>query len=688
MIKELFIWSKNNEHCLLAPDNKITFTHTVFHSTAIQNNQSAQQILPAELIKSLEKNCLNTTGIVRLYLHDSLESDWQTLNWESLSFAGKSLGSQIQIIRYAKFSQTSPLDDKQPWLMLDHWENTLFSKALQDPLLSIKRNKKIADTLQNEDLSPYQGLLIIAHGSEQDETCPLLTSEGKPWQIQIPAGLPATVIIIACASKTNNLTPLIQACFEKGAQTVISAHGQLDDKKMLSFLSDYFKNTEKINPSLTDFLYQQQSDKNDMNGGVNCLRVYGKLQTLHSTSLADYRTLTLNACYAEQDILAVLQNKHRIGNESQAKSWLETLLNQLEQLPLTTQALLIDYSGYLAEQYASDQLPAIGKKRRALNNTSLYTSLDNEFKHYVHAKTARRMGYYEQACLYSAQLYKQLNTKNYSPLLPEYYGLLLNILIDLNLPDTGHKVRSQLATCLRKEVSALSEDKKTKQYDRDARLFMRQANYTKAIQYYQFKDKDVRQLTTLLYAQAWATPMTPDTKNNLETITEYLVNQSTLKYSDCCYELRSLSLALWRTKSSNSSAIKTLNTYAQNTIDTLSTTYDKGPAAMSFFYAHLAGIEAYQSIKHLEQAIIALDHDSYWFELAILLCFCHRAGEAQTYLEKYHTMRQTCVEHLTEGWQEAPHLIENELERREKLESQLMTSFDEAFMLKNGLLPL
>ena len=684
MIKELFIWSKNHEHCLLAPDNKITFTHTVFHSTAIQDNQSAQQILPTELIKSLKNNCLNTTDIVRLYLHDSLENDWQTLNWESLSFTGKSLGSQIQIIRYAKFSQTSPLDDKQPWLMLDHWENTLFSKALQDPLLSIKRNKKIADTLQNEDLSPYQGLLIIAHGSEQDETCPLLTSEGKPWQIQIPAGLPATVIIIACASKTNNLTPLIQACFEKGAQTVIAAHGQLDDKKMLSFLSDYFKNTEKIKPSLTDFLYQHQSDKNDMNGGVNCLRVYGKLQTLHSTSLADYRALTLNACYAEQDILADLQNKHCIGNESKAKLWLETLLKKLDHLPPITQALLIDYSDYLAEQYAPDQLRAITKQRRDLNRTPLYASLENKFKHYVQAKSARRNGNYEQACLHTVQLYKQLNNEKDCPLLAEYYGLLLNILIDLNLPDTGDKVSSQLDTYLRNKISSLSEDKKNKQYDRNARLFMRQANYTKAIQCYQWKDEDERKLPTLLYAQAWAIPKDPKTKINFDKITTCLSNQTALNYPKYHYELRSLSLALWRTKSNHLPAINTLNEYAQNIIDRLSSKYDKGPAAMSFFYAHLAGIKAYQSIEHLEQAINALDHDSYWFELAVLLCFCNRAGEAQTYLKKYHAMRQTCVKNLGE----APLLGVDELTHREQLESQLITSFNENFMLKNGLLPL
>jgi hypothetical protein len=694
MINELFLWSVNDRHYLLTPDKKTEVTLTADIDNGDKSEgYPASQLLPEELLKYLENHLDLPDTITRLYLHKSLSSTWQHLDWEKLSLCGKILSGRLQLVRYTNFEIAASLSKQQKWLMFDHWEDTrFFSAALQSETIEIKFKTKIDSCLKHNDINNYQGLLIIAHGSEQTEQNPLLTADKHPWQLQLPQRLPAIVLIIACASNNNNFELLIKECLAKGAETIIAPHGQLDAKLMQDFLTGYFTAPSH---SIADYLYSQQQENPQANGGANCLRLYGKLQPLSPSVLKDYRQTNLNYHFHKHNILNNLRQAHSIGHETDAQQWLETTLNFLPALPVATQVLLIDYCDYLAEQWATDKIQDIAKIRGQLNkNNSHYATYENEFKSYVQAKTYRREGKYEKSCLSCAALYKRLIEQKDNALLADFYGLLLNILIDLNLPKSANKVSQLLQRCIRNDESDLETDRKNKQYDRQARLYMRQTKYKRAIQNYLIKFDTVgdlpsrREITTLLYAQAWTCPGNDEIENSIITLMDVISGSKSKTFNELKYEIRALALAAWQTENKDSSLSALLKHYAPDIIQDLGQSKDKGPAGMAFFFAYLAGIEDYQHKDDFEKAIVALNDDSYFLELALLLSLCNQTEIAQQYLKNYHIMREDSLDKLNQFWQANGIEIHCERSDREAQESQLIEKFDRQYMLDNGLIPL
>ena len=689
-INELFLWGEGKTYYLLSPSKcqALSLPEKPNHIVAV-GEHPASQLLPDELIQELNDTCKQENIYTRLYLHNSIPTEWQHCAWEELSLNSRLLSKNLQIIRYANFSTPSKKTQKK-WLILNHWEETkFFSQPLQSAFNEIKTARKIDTSLLQTDLSRYQGLVIIAHGSEQAETSPLLTSSGETWNLKLPRRLPENVLIIACASEQHNFDPLIKECLEKGAKTIIAPNGKLDAQKMRDFLKDLF-NTAEV--KISDYLYQQQQHANSTHGGARCLRLYGALQPLVPTTLQDYRHLSLAYYYQHKDILTSLRQKHRLGQEQTAQHWINTTLKHLKILPASTQALVIDYCDYLSERWATDKSHTNSQLRRELKDNQSYITQNSFFKYYVQARTFRRNGNFERACIAWMNAYNSQLIPNNQQELADLYGLLVNILIDLNLPQTTNQIISMLDRAIRNDTSDFSDDRETKLLDRQARFFIRQADYTRAFQNYQAKaaklisSSDLRELTTLLYAQAWVSPERPETTQNIEDLQVAVIASPKQTFEHHPYAIRTLTLAAWRTQDET---LKTwLSYYADDIINQLDTAKDKGPAGMSFFFAHLAGILGFEKKNDLTKAEGALDADSYWLELAILLSIKTDPELAKNYLDKYQIMRDDCMTNLVDFWQEHAIAIDTELQTRKQQEIDLICQYNVVNMLCSGLIPL
>jgi len=683
-MNELFLWQTEQEHFLLTPYTYLAISLSEQNlPTAIGENYPATQIFSEEVITALTKACqVNTT----LYLHKSVADNWQALAWEKLSLKGQSLGEHLHIVRYAQFD-TVLSSPKTKWLILNHWEDPcFFSSHLQAENVEIKTGKKINLTLQQTDLSRYQGLIIIAHGSEELEASPLLTSSGDKWDLQLPHSLPQQVLIIACASKQSHFATLIKTCLKQGSISVIAPNGKLDATAMQDFLKNSLQNP---NCNTVTYLKQQQ-DTSSLVGGVRCLQQYGALNPINPPELKDYRQLSIDYYYHQQDIVQMLRDKHRIGEEKTAQQWLTSTLACFEKLPVTTQSLLIDYVDYLAESWASDRSRCIRQWRKLLQKYACYAEYNNTFKYFVQARTARRKGKYVTACQFWMQAYQTQNQEDTAILTP-LYGLLLNILIDLNLPQVARSISDQLERCLHNNSSEQSDEDAIKFFDRRARVLMREANYTQAIQAYQYKARElggsatIRELSTLVYAQVWSEPTMKETQDNIERLRTQLPANARFD-KDYSYALRALFLAAWRTQHSNLK--DTLQVHADEMLPIMSSNQDRGAAAMSLFFAHFAGIKGFTDTKHLEKAIGALETDSYWFELALLLSINQQTKKARQYLTKYQQIRDDSLGELTEFWHKKGISLDDELLIRKQEEVDLIQSFDFTLMLKKGLIPL
>jgi len=91
---------------------------------------------------------------------------------------------------------------------------------------------------------------------------------------------------------------------------------------------------------------------------------------------------------------------------------------------------------------------------------------------------------------------------------------------------------------------------------------------------------------------------------------------------------------------------------------------------------------------YLEKAIGALETDSYWFELALLLSINQQTKKARQYLTKYQQIRDDSLGELTEFWHKKGISLDDELLIRKQEEVDLIQSFDFTLMLKKGLIPL
>ena len=195
-------------------------------------------------------------------------------------------------------------------------------------------------------------------------------------------------------------------------------------------------------------------------------------------------------------------------------------------------------------------------------------------------------------------------------------------------------------------------------------------------------------LGQVLYLQAWVYPKKPEIQITIDQITQHSDFLKHDTFEPLSYELRALALAAWRTNNNHLKIL--LSNYSEEIKKelTMNTGGDKGPAAMTFFFSYLAGIDDYQNHDDLQNAMGALNDGSYWFELALLLKLCGQTKDAHRYMRKYQLMRQDCCEKLSQFWSEKNLKVAMEIAKREQQENKLMNELNEEYMLDNGLIPL
>jgi len=378
---------------------------------------------------------------------------------------------------------------------------------------------------------------------------------------------------------------------------------------------------------------------------------------------------------------------------------LDLLVQHSSQWAPLTRSWVQPYQIYLAEIYDHRLLPA--ESGRRLPNPQTPHAC------YHRAKPHYRLGAYPRAV---AEL-----TAGLQALPPARWplrsglgllGVLVNTLIDLNLPEPAQAAFDQLDLTLSRASSASADRQNLNHWDRRARLALRQGQPETALDRYRQKrqrerrDPD-RELAWLLYVAAWADlPEAPafaaevQAKLNARYGPDYVFGRGN---EPPAYLLRAL--ALWAWRSGDARAAAAVAVWTAKLVEPLGRVQDPGPFAMTLGYMHLY-VQSHAPINATlpDWTLIAdaLERERYWFELASLACLLGRpAEEIQRALEQFQALRRAAGEELA-GLPEPlrQRVMANWpalLERREAAERALLLAGKPAGvaeLVKQGMLPL
>jgi hypothetical protein len=217
---------------------------------------------------------VSTGKYARLLLDCSLDVEWQQFPWERFPWNGGMLGEYVQIVR--RYSVGQLVLNQGRSLLLDQWPDFAFLKCMQPYIHSGKVDARRGNSIDawlaaSPDLSTYREVFIVAHGATLPD--PLLNERGEPWLLKLPEKLPAIVWLLACEEDEGNFDALIEDCFMREAQCVISSDRHLSAASMVRLICDWLENK---NVSLIDWLHNWQGC-DSATGGADSLQVHGKL---------------------------------------------------------------------------------------------------------------------------------------------------------------------------------------------------------------------------------------------------------------------------------------------------------------------------------------------------------------------------------------------------------------------------
>jgi hypothetical protein len=379
---------------------------------------------------------------------------------------------------------------------------------------------------------------------------------------------------------------------------------------------------------------------------------------------------------------------------------LDLLVQHGSQWAPLTRSWVLPYQIYLAEIYDHSLLPA-ESGRRLPNPQAPHACYHRAKRHY-------RLGAYPRAVAdLTAGLQGLPSARWHQRSGLGLLGLLVNTLIDLNLPEPAQVVFDHLDDILLNRASAASADRQSlNHWDRRARLALRHGQPKNALVDYQQKwqrdrrDPD-RELAWLLYVAAWADlPEAPglaaEVQAKLNALYEpaYVFGRGN---ETPAYLLRAL--ALWAWRGGDARAAAAVAVWTAKLVEPLGRVQDPGPFAMSLGYLHLY-VQSHAPINATlpDWTLIAdaLEREHYWFELASLACLLGRpAEEIQRALEQFQALRRAAGEELA-GLPEPlrQRVMANWpalLERREAAERALLLAGKPAGvaeLVKQGMLPL
>ncbi len=587
---------------------------------------------------------------------------------------------------------------------------------------------RVEQQLAHGDLSHSSVLVIIAHGSERNEAQPFRLADGREWSLPPGIGLPPLVLLLACGSPDDHLVAYGRRLRAAGVQTVLAPTGRLDARPADRFLREFLCGWQA--GGRVDALVWRAQRQPDSNYGAGRLVILGRgdLRVGRARQPAEWpdaelqqatRTLTpasvpaLQALFERLTWQCYLRDGDLEGavdalyealdleydDRDRERPLLDVLVQHGSQWAPLTRSWVQPYQIYLAEIYDHSLLPA-ESGRRLPNPQAPHACYHRAKRHY-------RLGAYPRAV---AEL-----TAGLQALPPARWplrsglgllGVLVNTLIDLNLPEPAQAAFDQLDLTLSRASSASADRQRLNHWDRRARLALRQGQSKIALDCYRQKrqrerrDPD-RELAWLLYVAAWADlPEAPDFAAEVQAKLKARYGPDFVferGNETPAYLLRAL--ALWAWRSGDAAAAAGVAAWTAKLVEPLGRVQDPGPFAMTLGYLHLyvqnhAPVEA--MLPDWTRIADALEREHYWFERASLACLLGRpAEEIQRALKQFRALRRAAGEELA-GLPEAlrQRVMANWpalLKQREDEERALLLAGKPAGvaeLVKPGMLPL
>jgi hypothetical protein len=204
-------------------------------------------------------------------------------------------------------------------------------------------------------------------------------------------------------------------------------------------------------------------------------------------------------------------------------------------------------------------------------------------------------------------------------------GMLLNLLLDLDLPNCALEAQEQLSLVL--TSGKCMDERAFEKLDRDARLALRQGKLGPALSAYRLKRQEarnggevgLRELAGMLNAAAWwqapqAAALAAECRIHLLNFPDTIAAlQDENGNSDLAYLLRAYAIHAWRGRSEEHR--QELRRWIPACLDSFSRPIDPGPPAMTLMVAGAAGLADEDAVL---EASKELQDEGYHLELVCL----------------------------------------------------------------------
>ena len=600
---------------------------------------SALAVLDAAMLEWLV-DCGLSDGGVQLNLDSSLDDGWHAFDWEALSWNAQAFAGLVQVVRYARADDASPEPGGRA-LVLYQWpreEREVFDPALKKLVRDGHADLAVSgiDELLGSqvDLSHYRALVVIAHGSAQPDV-PLLDARLEPWQPPLTGELPSTVWLVACTDHGQEMLPLVRRLMRHRVRTVVYGHGHLSAPAMANVLASALAQRDHEAEWLDRYRITDSTP-----GGARALRVAGV--GAPATEAARFDALTLEWLRSGRNPIDAIARDLR--DDDAERSVLADKLAVLDRVWDVTRDWLMPYLLRLAErhdhgikaelQQRFDPRAAVSPACAAMRASAL-------------ARAYRRDGLYAPA---AAQIASGLGAVTHGGERLDLLGTLVNVLIDVALPQSALTADEILRFEFETTPELLDHREQFKQLDRTARVLIRHARGHDALDSlarkrhgaHVMRTDDTRELAALTYAAAWHDAQSAD-----QLASEVEARLAAAAPADIghgndtvAYLVRALACCYWRRPSDELEAA--LERWLGLCVERLVLTQDPGPFALALFYWH-AVKRTDASAAQWARARNALEHGRYWLELAACNALLGDVNAALSALHKAHAVRAACV---------------------------------------------
>ena len=576
------------------------------------------------------------------------------------------------------------------------------------------------NTLNHVDLSLYGVLIITAHGTEDLKEKPIIDDRGATWSLPLNKSLPPLIVISACGSECGNLARYSTTLLtQRGVKAVIAPVGKVDATAMVDFIDVFLAAWFQGETVLKALALATLQDTPRVGAARLCLFGNGSLKIddnfakIKYSPQFDINRLTLQRYQLIGDFSdTVFQLYRALGLNYDDPHESDQLFRKLHGMrealwPVTT-LWLAPYMARLAQQHDHSE---INYYQRLVPRDKAYQTTSDALFYYYYAGSEYRQGRYVDAIKSIRRGLQALSTSNVSPYSVsgvKLWGLLVNILVDLNLPDAAHRIGLLIERAFYHSDYVPLKSHETDRFtllDRQARIAVRQGDLIAAKEKlrrkWQLAKKDhdadgLRELATLALVSAWdgLSPDDPLIRQVRRSIPDIKTFEQSLQQSSGLnshiYILKGFSAIAWR--AGTSTDIDLAAKYAAILKRHYDYLRDSGPVGASIFYCAIMGDAlAAETWPAAQQWLV---DDGYFFELSVYCALLGETVHVKDYLNRFHTIRNDAAAILVDfpmwdGTLDFTSLVDDvAVQEHNELRILLERDIDPTKIKNHGLIPL